>query len=298
LEGAVRTMSNLSHLEQIVRRSIKIVPFLESGVKEKKVRLNEVSRSDDTETKNTISHRIGVIGALPQEVVEIEKKMESFKEVKHGVATFTIGKWAGKDIVLARSGVGMVYAGSVATVMIEVYGATSIIFTGVAGGIKEGLKIGDIVVAKDLINYEMNCKDFFLAHDPTYRHKLGEFPFMNGLRELTCDANLVKLAMEAPLKSTKFRRMQGRVVTGSEFHSTKRKKELEKLWKELGDPEAVEMEGAAVAQVALAYKIPFLVLRSISDNLEGDASEDFNAFATEVAEYLIPIVEYIIKKLK
>jgi len=245
-------------------------------------------------------HRIGIIGALPQEVAEIESKMESFEERKHGLFTFIIGKFGGKDIVLARSGVGVVYAGSVATIMVETYAATSIIFTGVAGGIKEGGKIGDIIVAKDLINYEMNCKNFILAWNPDYRHKLGEFPFMNGLRELTCDPTLVKLAMEAPLGESKLnpRRVIGRVVTGSEFVTNTRKKELASLWKELGDPDAVEMEGAAVSQVAHSYKIPFLILRSLSDTLEGDANEDFNAFATQVAELLIPIVEYVIHKLE
>jgi len=243
-------------------------------------------------------HRIGIIGALPQEIAEIERKMESFEERKHGLFTIIIGKFGGKDIVLARSGVGVVYAGSVATIMVETYGATSIIFTGVAGGLKEGGKIGDIIVAKDLINYEMNCKNFILSWKPEYRHKLGEFPFMDGLRELTCDPTLVKLAMEAPLGDSKFRRMIGRVVTGSEFVTNTRKKELSALWKELGDPEAVEMEGAAVAQVAHSYNIPFLILRSLSDTLEGDANEDFNAFATQVAELLIPIVEYVIDKLE
>jgi len=63
--------------------------------------------------------------------------------------------------VLARSGVGMNYASSVATIMIQIYGATTVIFTGVAGGLKEDQKIGDIIVAKDVINYEFNCKEFF-----------------------------------------------------------------------------------------------------------------------------------------
>jgi len=245
-------------------------------------------------------HRIGIIGALPEEIVEIEKKMESFEQRKHGLFTFIIGKFGGKDIVLARSGVGVVYAGSVATIMVETYGATSIIFTGVAGGLKEGGKIGDIIVAKDLINYEMNCKNFIPPWDSTYRHKLGEFPFMNGLRELTCDPILAKLAMEAPIADSKLkpRRIVGRVVTGSEFVTNARKKELAALWKELGDPEAVEMEGAAVAQVAHSYNIPFLILRTLSDTLEGDANEDFNVFATQVAELLIPIVEYVIDKLE
>jgi len=241
--------------------------------------------------------RIGIIGALPEEVGELEKQLTNATQRKHGLMDFTSGSLNGREVVIARSGVGVIYASSVVTTMIEHYHVTTVIFTGVAGGIKEGIKVGDIIVAKDLINYEMNCKSFFLAWDKDYRHKLGEYPFMNGLREFPCDSKLIQLAMEAPLGDSKTRRILGRVVTGSEFHSLSRKKELGPTWEEVGYPEAVEMEGVAVAQVAHAYKIPFLVLRAISDNLEGDASEDFSTFAKQVAELVIPLIVYIVAKL-
>jgi len=229
-------------------------------------------------------------------VIELEKQLLNPQHHKLGQFEFITGQLHGKELVVARSGVGVIYASSVATTMIQTYNATAIIFTGVAGGIKEGVKIGDIIVAKDLINYEMNCKNFFLAWDKDYRHKLGEYPFMKGLREFTSDSKLVQLAMEAPLGDSKVRRKLGRIVTGSEFHNTARKKELGPVWEECGHPDAVEMEGVGVAQVAHAFQIPFVILRSISDNLEGDASVDFNVFAKEVAELLIPIVAYIVAK--
>jgi len=120
---------------------------------------------------------------------------------------------------------------------------------------------------------------------------------MNGLREFPCNTDLVKLAMEAPVAKT-VKRDVGRITTGSEFVTTSRKKELASVWKEVGEPDCVEMEGAGVAQICHAFSVPFLLLRSLSDNLEGDASDDFNAFAQQVAEHLYPIVEHILKNIK
>jgi len=248
-------------------------------------------------TTKSKKKRVGIIGALPEEIAKIKEGLKNSQTHKHGTFEYYTGIFAGKEVVVAPSRVGVIYASSVATTMIEEYNAHTLIFTGVAGGIKVGSKVGDIIVARDLINYEMNCKNFILAWDLDYRHKLGEYPFMNGLREFTCDKKLIQLAMEAPLGENKARRILGRVVTGSEFHSTFRKQELSPIWEELDNPDAVEMEGVAVAQIAHAYSVPVLVLRTVSDTIEGDSSSDFHAFAKGVAELLTPIVAYVVENL-
>ena len=83
-------------------------------------------------------------------------------------------------------------------------------------------------------------------------------------------------------------------MTGSEFVTVERKVALRPVWASVGDPDAVEMECAAVAQVCKMYSLPFLGLRALSDTLEGDANADFNAFCQEAADNLYPVVSHVV----
>lgn len=191
----------------------------------------------------------------------------------------------------------MIFASSVATTLINTFKCSAIIFTGVAGGLVEDIELGEVILVKDVINYDMNCKDFILPFNPDYRHKLGELPFI-GLREFSSCSILLSHAKEAADKisnSHNVKHRVSRIVSGSEFVTLDRKRELNQIWKECGDPHAVEMEGAAVAQICHAYDIPFILLRSISDNLSGDASEDFNVFCQKAADNCFLILEEIVK---
>ncbi len=245
-----------------------------------------------------MQNKIGIIGAMPAEIAKLEENVQEKKVHKHNdLLTFVEGKIGKKEVVYAASNVGQNFASSVVTTLINQYHARkAILFTGIAGGLKENLQIGDVVVATDTINYNMNVKSYKLPWDPSYQHKIGELPFLK-LREFKSDQRLVDLALQAPLKPG-VRRVLGRVVSGSELITTERKKELSDLWEELDFPEAVEMEGAAVGQICHVYGVPFLLLRAISDNLKGDASDDINAFTQDAANNLWPIVEHTVLNLE
>ena len=234
----------------------------------------------------------GIMGAMPQEIAKLKAHVAEQEEVKvNDFVTVTRGKIGTTQVVFTAANVGMVFASSIATVLVERFHITHLVFCGVAGGLEADVAIGDIVVAADVVNYDMNVKAFKLPWDPEYAHKRGELPFVN-LHAFAGDETLIQLAMAAPTGDG-VTRHRGRIATGSEFLTAERKVELKPLWDEIGAPLAVEMECAAVAQVAHIYKVPFVALRAISDTITGDATADFNAFCEQAADNLWPITEHI-----
>jgi adenosylhomocysteine nucleosidase len=233
---------------------------------------------------------------MPPEIAKLNENVQNKQEVKVSESiTFTTGTLCGKNVVYGSAGVGMVFATINVTTMINMFNLSAVIFTGVAGGLKADQRVGDIVILQDTINYDMNCKNFFLPGHAPYRR--GEIPFVDWL-EYPSDPQLVSLASAAPLPADlKVSVRVGRVVTGSEFVIVPRKVELKELWEELGNPEAVEMECAAIAQACRTFGKPFLGLRAISDTLEGDANSDFNQFTQEAANNLWCILSYVVENL-
>ena len=237
--------------------------------------------------------KIGIIGAMPPEIAKIKAaatgvtstKISPFIEIFEG----TVG---GKKVVFSAAGVGTVFASSTATIMLTKYNVEAIVFTGVAGGLKLGQKVGDIIIGSDCVNYDMDCTRF-LPFEGAPALARGELPFINWIG-YPADETLLKLADAAP-KPEGVTVSTGRIATGSIFVDVPLKTEMAPVWESLGNPLACEMECAAVAQVCCSFGKPFLGLRALSDLIEGDANNDFNTFTQEAADNLWPIVEYIIQ---
>lgn len=102
------------------------------------------------------------------------------------------------QVVFGAPGVGMVFAASAATTLINDFNATVIVFTGVAGGLLEGQAIGDVVIGEEVVNYDMDCRGFKYAWDPTYQLKLGETPFVSWAYVYKADPELLALAQGSP----------------------------------------------------------------------------------------------------
>ena len=145
-----------------------------------------------------MSTKIGIIGALPEEIAVIQEHVEVIREHKFG-SIFTIyeGRHNNRDIVYSLSNVGMVFASSVSTIMITQFAVDAVVFTGVAGALKAEHKIGDLIIADDVINYDMDCTRFEL---PNVTFLRGQIPFL-GWRAFTCDPSLKQLALDAPGKT-------------------------------------------------------------------------------------------------
>ena len=204
----------------------------------------------------TASTRGTAPAQMPQEVAKLKEHVTEQKEHPRGsLFVFTTGMLGGRAVVFAAANVGTVFAGSAATTMINEFGVSAIVFTGVAGGLKEGQKVGELILGEDVVNYEMDARSFVAAWDPDHKYQLGEIPFLKW-RFYAADPTMLAAAKSAPLPEGVVL-TQGRIATGSVFIDTAAKKAMgPTVWEPLGFPAACEMENAGVAQICKAYDIP------------------------------------------
>ena len=209
----------------------------------------------------------GIIGAMPSEIALLESQMSNAKkEVVSGLA-YQIGKIRGKDVVLCCSEIGKVNAAMCAQTLALRYRVDFMINTGVAGCTCDDLGVLDIVLSQDLVFH-----DFDWALQEKYHPHTSKFPG---------DPGLIALAQRA-LAQRKFQYKLGRIATGDIFVDDEA---LRNSIIERTHPDCVEMEGAAIALVAYSNQIPCLVIRSMSDNANGDAGMSFDTFEKIAADH-------------
>ena len=228
-----------------------------------------------------------ILSALPEEQSSLLQLLQKKERFTHAGRTFCRGFLYDQAVVLALSGIGKVAAATTATALIERFGAQRIVFTGVAGGIGEGVQVGDVVIASDYLQHDMDASPLFPRWElPGY-----------GSARLACDAALsasLLIAARAYLASavtdfdTKNRvpqAHQGLIASGDRFVATAQESgALRQALANAGHPVlAVEMEGAAVAQVCQDYGLPFAAMRTISDRADDSAHVDFSHFVQQVA---------------
>lgn len=224
---------------------------------------------------------IGIIGALESEVKQLIESVTSKKQAYYAGAVFCSGKLGGKEVVIAKCGIGKVCAAICAQVMIDIYHADTIINTGVAGGLNPDLEIGDFVIADTLIQHDFDLSSFgyakgYMPCEEVYVRT----PDKNAPTKYICDQKLVKQFISAAKLSGCSRTSVGCIVSADMFVSDPIKKdELVKKYSAF----AVEMEGAAIAQTAALSRIPFVVIRAISDLADKDAGVSFDKFEESAA---------------
>jgi adenosylhomocysteine nucleosidase len=232
---------------------------------------------------------IAIVAAMHEELSALLAQMPDEQRVRIAGRDFWVGHLQGQPVVAVLSRIGKVAAAVTATVLLERFAVRAIVFTGVAGGLAPGVKVGDVVVATELLQHDMDASPLF----PKY-----EVPLM-GLSRFAADTAIgdalaivaqetlrdpvalvgQKAVDEFGLQSPKVHR--GLLVSGDRFVSTAA--ESEALRRNLPDALAVEMEGAAVAQVCHDYGVPFAAMRTISDRADDEAHGDFARFVAEVA---------------
>lgn len=210
---------------------------------------------------------IGIIGAMDEEVAKLKEAMEHVEIFSKASMDFYKGSISGHEVVVVRSGIGKVNAALCTQILVDEYKVRCVINTGIAGSLKAEINIGDIVLSTDTLEHDMDAVAF--------GYPLGQIPRMDTL-SFTADAGLraaAKAACEKVLPEIGV--FEGRVVSGDQFVSDAAKKE----W--LVDNFAgfcTEMEGAAIAHAAYVNKVPFLIIRAISDKADNSASMDYPAF--------------------
>jgi adenosylhomocysteine nucleosidase len=250
--------------------------------------------------------RLGIISALHEEQQGLVEAMQRPYKLMHGMREYWAGTLWEIDAVCVLSRIGKVAAAMTATTLVEKFGVTHILFTGVAGAGDAAIGVGDIVVAESLVQHDMDASPLFprhevpltgLSHFPSDRRmavelahaaqRFLELEFMNAI-----DAQeRAAFALQAP------RVHRGLVASGDQFVSHKGR--IQALGEALPGLLAVEMEGAAVAQVCFELGIPFGVIRTISDNANENAATDFMRFVKSVAaQYAFYIVRQFCSQLQ
>jgi adenosylhomocysteine nucleosidase len=239
---------------------------------------------------NTASIRLGIVSALHQEQAGLIELMHNAASSKYGMREYIAGKLGEVDCVCVLSRIGKVAAAATVATLIERFHVTHIVFTGVAGSADDKVAIGDIVVADALLQHDMDATPLF----PRF-----EVPLL-GQSHFASDKHLTDLLLlaansfiEHDLTQTidvedrgLFRLQHPRVIhgliaSGDEFVASRVR--MTALKSALPDLLAVEMEGAAVAQVCFEFGIPFAVIRTISDGANEDSPVDFMHFIERVA---------------
>jgi len=245
-----------------------------------------------------------ILSALADEQRGLIEQLKNPVKMLRAGREFWCGELHGHSVVLALSKIGKVAAATTATTLIEAFKVQGIVFTGVAGGLGAGVKVGDVVVATEFFQHDMDASPLFPRYEiPLYGRTL--FP---------CDAHLSALLLEAAQASCKSPEIifdlnysapqravhSGPMASGDRFVSGASESVDLQAALHAQDlvPLAVEMEGAAVAQVCFDYGIPFAAVRTISDRADDQAHVDFPRFVVEVASvYALAIVNELMRLL-
>ena len=239
---------------------------------------------------------VAVVSAMHEELRALLPLMDGVSRVARAGREFHLGRLHGQPVVLVLSGIGKVAAATTVSVLASEFKPRALLFTGVAGGLAEGVRVGDVVLARELMQHDMDASPLF----PRY-----EVP-LTGRSRFTADAALSDALVSAALQCladaphalgedhlaafdiAAQRLHQGLIISGDRFVATAAESAALRL--ALPDALAVEMEGAAVAQVCADFGLPFALLRVISDRADDSAHHDFLRFINEVASVLTRLI--------
>ncbi len=229
--------------------------------------------------------KIAIMGAMPEEVAPILKKLGEYKTTEYANNTYYEATYKGIELVVAYSKIGKVFSTLTASTMIQHFGCDRLLFSGVAGAISPTLKVGDLIVATKLSQHDLDITAF--------GHPFGYVP--EGAVFIETDKDMIAMSKEVALEMNKSVQ-EGIIATGDQFVANEERKN----W--IGDTfqaDALEMEGASVAVVCNALNIPFFILRAISDAADMDASFSFDEFletsAVESADFVMKMVDKIVE---
>ncbi|MBQ1821861.1 MAG: 5'-methylthioadenosine/adenosylhomocysteine nucleosidase [Lachnospiraceae bacterium] len=230
--------------------------------------------------------KIGIIGAMAEEVSELKASLQDAKETKIARMEFCEGSFGNTDVVVVQSGIGKVNAAACAQILINHFGVTHVMNTGVAGSLNAKIDIGDIVVSTDAMYHDVDATIFGYAK--------GEVPQV-GTASFVADEMLRKAAVEAVKEAAPdIHVFEGRVVSGDQFISSR---EVKNHIRDTFQGDCTEMEGAAIAQVAYINKVPFVIIRAISDKADDSGQEAYDVFEKKAAMHCAHVVEYMISHL-
>ena len=247
---------------------------------------------------------LAIVSALPEEQQGLQHLLHHATTERHAGRDFTRGRLHGQDVVLALSGIGKVAAATTTAILVERFAIRRLLFTGVAGGLAPQVQVGDVVVAQQFVQHDVDVRPLF----PRWLVPGYAQPCFSSDAQLTAALqhaaqqcvqaargwNLPLLGGHAPQLHS------GLIASGDQFivaASTSRR--IHSELSQAGYPVlAVEMEGAAIAQACADYGLPFAAVRTISDRADDSAHVDFPAFVQSVASrYALHMVQALVQGL-
>lgn len=230
--------------------------------------------------------RIGIIGAMEEEVALLKEKMQVEQVMQRASMEFCQGSLKGKQVIVVRSGIGKVNAGICTQILEDVFQVDAIINTGIAGSLQAEINIGDMVISTDALQHDMDAREF--------GYERGQIPRMETL-SFSADAGLIQAARAACEKvNPEIGVFTGRVVTGDQFIASRQVKDEIKSWSQ---GLCTEMEGGAIAQAAYLNQIPFVILRAISDKADDSATMDYPTFEKQAILHSVRLVEELLDRI-
>lgn len=228
--------------------------------------------------------KIGIIVAMEEELESILDIMDNIEEKEIYGLTFKTGQIEKNKIIVVKCGVGKVNAARVTQILIDTFNVKCVINVGAAGALNPFLNIGDIVIGEKLIQHDFDITAF--DHDKGYITGVGDYIYS--------DSELIEKFENAAnnLKEKDYKIKKGIIATGDIFCTDIEMKN--KIFSKF-DADCVEMEGAAIAQVCYLDKIPFIVIRSISDSPNGNNEIDFDKFVELASKRCANILKEFLK---
>lgn len=228
---------------------------------------------------------IAIIGAMEQEVALLRDKIKDLEIYRFAGCVFYSGSLNSKDIVLTRSGIGKVAAAIATSVVLQRFQATSVINTGSAGGFDPSLEIGDVVISSQLRYHDVDVTAF--------DYEMGQLPANPAA--YVADTHLIAVAQKASESTSSHKVITGLICTGDIFMADPARIAIAR--QQFPTMAAVEMEGAAIAQVCHLAEVPFVVIRSLSDIAGKSSPQSFEDYLVTASKHSSALVEAMLEQL-
>jgi adenosylhomocysteine nucleosidase len=227
--------------------------------------------------------KIAIIGAMEEEVTLLRDHIENKEQTVVAGYEFTTGKMDNADVVLLRSGIGKVNAAMSTTILLEKFKPDVVINTGSAGGFNPDLNVGDIVISTEVRHHDVDVTVF--------GYEYGQVPQLPAA--FTADEKLVQIADVAAKEIHDIQVVKGLIATGDSFMQDPIRVEF--VRGKFKDLQAVEMEAAAISQVAFQFQTPFVIIRSLSDIAGKESNVSFEQYLEKAAVNSANLVMKIVK---
>ncbi|WP_040660383.1 5'-methylthioadenosine/adenosylhomocysteine nucleosidase [Neisseria shayeganii] len=228
---------------------------------------------------------VAVIGAMQPEIERLKNSLDNLVTETFGAFTLYSGRYGGKQVVLALSGIGKVNAAAATAVLVQRYRPDCVINTGSAGGLGQGLAVGDVVIGTETAHHDVDVTAF--------GYDYGQVPQLPA--RFVSDAALCAAAETAAAAFAGARVHRGLIVSGDQFvHSSEA---VAAIRSRFAGVQAVEMEAAAIAQSCHQFGVPFVVIRAVSDLADEQADTSFEAFLETASVHSAQMVQHLIEAL-